>query len=707
MTGTFVYGPSATSAPELPKVEAATTEPPPATSVEPPHPDRPVPTWARPAFFALLGMTAVLYLWGLGASGWANSFYSAAAQAGSQNWKALFFGSSDAANSITVDKPPMALWVMGLSARIFGVNAWSILVPQALEGVAAVGLLYGTVKRWFGPAAGLIAGVVLALTPVATLIFRFNNPDSLLMLLLIGAVACLVRALEGASTWWLVASWALVGCGFDTKMLQAFMVAPAFALVYLVCADTPLRRRMLQSAAGFVSLVVSAGWYVAVIELWPKTSRPYIGGSQHNSLLELTFGYNGFGRLTGNETGSANNGGMWGATGWGRMFNHEFGSQASWLLPAALILLVAGLWWTRRAPRTDRTRAALMIWGGWLVVTAAAFSFGQGIIHPYYTVALAPAIGALVGIGSLLAWRRRGTISARIVLAGTLAVTAWWAHELLGRSTWNDWLAAAVLVAGCFVAMAWLVAPTLRGRAGTALASGALIVALAGPAAYSIQTASTPHSGALPSAGPSQGGGFGPGGFGGGPPGRGAFGRGAKGPGTFRGAGGPPKGFGPGGNARPGRFGGFPGGGPGRGATGRTPGQGSAGGLLSGSTSTKKITALLRQDASSYRWAAAAIGSNSASGFQLASGRPVMPIGGFNGSDPSPTLAQFEADVAKGEIHWFIADARGPGSGGPGGFGGPGRTSSTARQISTWVTGHFTAETVDGVTLYDLSGGPS
>ena len=193
------------------------------------------PTWARPALLALLVATGVLYIWGLGASDWANSFYSAAVQAGTKSWKAFFFGSSDAANFITVDKPPASLWVMEISARIFGVNSWSILVPQALEGVAAVALLYATVRRWFSAAAGLIAGAVMALTPVAVLMFRFNNPDALLVLLLVGAAYALTRALEDGGTKWLVAVGVLIGFGFLAKMLQAFVVVPGFAVTYLIC----------------------------------------------------------------------------------------------------------------------------------------------------------------------------------------------------------------------------------------------------------------------------------------------------------------------------------------------------------------------------------------------------------------------------------------------------------------------------------------
>src|SRR5205085_3504051 len=173
----------------------------------------------------------VMYLWGLGASGWANSYYSMAVQAGTKSWKAFFYGSLDAGNFITVDKAPASLWIIGISARLFGVNAWSILVPQALEGVATVALLYATVRRWFSPAAGLVAGAIVALTPVSVLMFRFNNPDALLVLLLTGAAYAMVRALEHGKTAWLALAGALVGFGFLAKMLQALVVVPAFALV--------------------------------------------------------------------------------------------------------------------------------------------------------------------------------------------------------------------------------------------------------------------------------------------------------------------------------------------------------------------------------------------------------------------------------------------------------------------------------------------
>ncbi|MDT7803988.1 MAG: hypothetical protein QOI78_7421, partial [Actinomycetota bacterium] len=327
------------------------------------------PRWTRPALAALLVGTAVLYLWGLGASGWANAFYSAAAQAGSQSWKALFFGSSDAANAITVDKTPAALWVMSLSTRLFGVNAWSVLVPQALMGVGSVWLLHATVRRTSGPAAGLVAGLVLALTPVAALMFRFNNPDALLVLLLVAAAYCVVRAIEKAGPGWLALAGVAVGFGFLAKMLQAFLVLPAFGVAYLVAAPVSLGKRLLHLLAALGAVIVSAGWFVALVALWPAASRPYIGGSTDNSLWELAIGYNGLGRIFGGSGNGGGGGGNFGggggnamfggATGLGRMFGSSFGAQISWLIPAALIALIAGLAFTARAARTDRTRAAL------------------------------------------------------------------------------------------------------------------------------------------------------------------------------------------------------------------------------------------------------------------------------------------------------------------------------------------------------------
>ncbi|MBB3601361.1 4-amino-4-deoxy-L-arabinose transferase-like glycosyltransferase [Mycolicibacterium sp. BK556] len=581
----------------------------------------------------LLLATAVLYIWNLGASGWANAFYSAAAQAGSESWTAWLFGSSDAANAITVDKTPAALWVTGLSARLFGVNSWSILLPQAVAGVAAVAVLYVAVRRVSGPWAGLFAGAVLALTPAAALMFRFNNPDALLVLSLVVAAYFTQRSLDrDAAWWWLPLAGVAVGVGFLAKMLQAFLVLPALAGVFLLAADVTLRSRLVRLLAAVGALVVSAGWYLALVALWPASARPYIGGSQHNSIVELALGYNGLGRLTGDETGGLGN--LNQEAGWARLFGGEMGTYIAWLVPAAIIAVIAGLVITRRAPRTDVTRAALLLWGGWLVVTAVVFSYANGILHSYYTVALAPAIGGGLAIGTTLLWRRRADIRAATTLSGMIAITAVLAYVLLQRdSQWLPWLRVAIAVVSIGCALLLLVVGRLPRRVGVAVGTAALIAALGGPVAFTLATVAAPHSGAMPSVGPANG------------------------------RGGPP------------------------------------GGMFDAPTPGAELTTALKQDADQFTWVAAAVGSSNAAGYQLATGLPVMAVGGFNGTDPAPTLEQFQSYVAQRRVHWFVRSEM------PGFMFGNRSGSDAAERIQSWVRANFTSREVDGVTVYDLSQG--
>ncbi len=603
-------------------------------------------TPARVALATLLLCTAGAYLWDLSASGYANSFYAAAVQAGTKSWKALFFGSLDASNFITVDKPPASLWVMALSGRIFGFSSWSMLVPQALEGVAAAWLLYAAVRRWFGDWAGLAAGAVFALTPVAALMFRFNNPDALLVLLLVAGAYCLTRALERAGTRWIVAAGTMIGLAFLAKMLQAFLVLPAFAGVYLIAAPTGLRRRLWQLLAGGGAVLVSAGWWVAIVALWPAGSRPFIDGSPDNNIFNLITGYNGLERiLAGGGAGGGGGGGNFsGATGLLRLFNDAMGGQASWLLPAALVALVFGLWARRRTPRTDRVRAALLLWGGWLFVTAVVFSFGQGVIHTYYTVALAPAIGALVAIGGALLWPHRESLAARGLAAAVVAGSAAWSYALLSRTpSWEPWLRPLIAASATLAVLGLLAAPALarsslgglrRRVAAAAVVLGALAM-VAGPVAYAAETVTTPHTGSVPSAGP----------------------------------------------VSAGAFGGGPGGAPG----------------VGGGQASSALVAALRQNASDYRWVAATSGSESAASLELVTGDPVMAIGGFNGNGGNLSLSAFEQYVAKGEIHYYIA------SGGGGGPGPGGTTGSRTSTITSWVETHFKSVSVGGQTVYDLT----
>ncbi|HEX4482462.1 MAG TPA: glycosyltransferase family 39 protein [Solirubrobacteraceae bacterium] len=692
--------------------------PPPSHSPGEPGEGRRDPRWARPALIVLLAITAAAYLWDLSASGYANSFYAASVQAGTKSWKALFFGSLDSANFITVDKPPASMWVMALSGRIFGFSSWSMLVPQALEGVAAVALLYAAVKRWFGAGAGLVAGALFAATPVAALMFRFNNPDALLVLLLVASGYCLTRALERAGTRWIVAAGALVGAAFLAKMMQAFLVLPAFALVYAIAAPTTLRRRLLQLLAGGLALVVSAGWWVLAVALWPVGSRPMIDGSPDNSIFNLITGYNGLGRIFGSGSGPGGGGGggsnFSGATGVLRLFNDLMGGQASWLLPAALVALVAGLWTRRHAPRTDRTRAALLLWGGWLLVTGAVFSFGQGVIHTYYTVALAPAIAALVAIGAALWWRRRTTLAARLLGALVLAGSAAWACVLLGRTpSWNSWLTPAIAVT-CALAVAGLLGAPLLGHLRQRVAVAAVVLgivsAVSGPLAYAAYTVSTPHTGSIVSAGPSTGGiGTMAGGGGGARPGaiggtsqqRALFGSSTSGGGTApsrAGGGSAPGGLAGGSQPRRGAVGGAGA----AGASGSAPsggGGGAGGGGGGGVTVSAKLVEALRSDASSYRWAAATSGSQSAASLELASGQAVMAIGGFNNEGGNLSLSAFEKYVERGEIHYYVASQGGGGGGVGGGPGGAGSSST----IASWVKAHFKTVTLGATTVYDLT----
>ncbi|QTD99533.1 ArnT family glycosyltransferase [Streptomyces cyanogenus] len=710
MTGTTVWGPPPATPPQA--SAAGAPEQPFLRGVWRGRPED--PRWARPALLGLLAATLLLYLYDLSASGYANSFYSAAVQAGSTSWKAFFFGSLDAGNAITVDKPPAALWPMALSVRLFGLHSWAILVPEVLMGVATVAVVHAAVRRRFGPAAGLIAGAVLALTPVAALMFRFNNPDALLALLMSVACYLVVRAVEDGRTKWLVWAGIAIGFAFLAKTLQAFLILPALALVYAVCAPVSLRKRFGQLAAATLALVVSGGWWVAVVELWPVSSRPYIGGSQNNSFLELTFGYNGLGRLNGEETGSVGGGGggggtgMWGETGWDRMFGSEVGGQISWLLPAALVLLAAGLVATRRLPRTSVTRASFLVWGGSLLTTTVVFSYMAGIFHQYYTVALAPYLAAVVGMGAGLLWERRRELWASITLAASVVAAAAWGYVLLTRTPdYLPWLKWPVLIGGLAAALGLVFA----GRAPRRLALGAaavgLVAALAGPTAYTLSTLQEGHTGSIVTAGPagaSVRGGRG-GGPGGGPGGgvRGGFGGGM--PGGQNGPQGQPNQQG---NGVPG--GGLPGGGmpgrqgpqngtgngfglPGGGRMGEGGRAGGVGGLLNGARVTSEAKELLEKDAGKYTWVAASVGSQNAAGYQLATGDPVMAIGGFNGTDPSPTLAQFRKYVEEGKIHYFIA----------GGRMGGGGSSGTASRISSWVQSTFEKVTVGSATFYDLT----
>src|SRR4051794_35071599 len=639
------------------------------------------PAWVRPALVGVVALAAALCLWDLTISGYANSYYAAAVKSASESWKAMFFGSLDPGSFITVDKPPLSLWLMGLSARVFGFSSFSLLLPQALATIAAVGLLYATVRRLFGAVAGLAAGAALAISPATVAMARVDMPDALLVLLMVASAWLLVRAVETGRTKFLLWCGAVVGLAFVTKMLQGWMVVPALAAAYLMAGAPRLRTRLWQLAlAGGSMVVASAAWPVAV-SLWPASSRPYIGGSTNGSVWELIFGYNGFGRVTGAEGGGPGGAGrlggaggpaFGGAPGLWRMFNEQVGGQIAWLLPFAAVALVAGLWLTRGAPRTDLRRAGLVLFGLWAVVHVAVFSSQQGIFHPYYVTALAPAVAALTGFGlvALVRWTRRSWAGLAALALG-IGLSAGVAVVVLERTPhFAPGLrtlippAAAIAVLGAVVARLGL-----RARAAMAVAAVAATLALAaGPAAYSVATVGRSLADNNVLAGPaSAGAGFGAG----------------------RGFGGPPPGFGgPGGASAEGTS--VPTGAPPAGAT-RGPGDGGA--------VSSALLKYLEANQGSAKYLVAASSSMTTAPIIIQTGKAVVTIGGFNGGDPAPTVSQLEQMVARGQLKYVLL---GGGGGGPG--GGRGGDSSSALQA--WVQQHGNAVSgvsTGGGTLYRVS----
>ncbi|MFD1540935.1 ArnT family glycosyltransferase [Nonomuraea guangzhouensis] len=586
------------------------------------------PRWARPAMWGVLALAAVLYTWALGQNGYANDYYSAAIYSGTQSWKAFFFGALDAGSYITVDKPPLALWVMGLSARLFGFGTWSMLLPQAVAGVAAVGLVHSAVRRTLtarpigdgtghlAHVAALIAALVMTLTPITVAINRDNNPDTILVLLLVAAAWFCLEAIRTGRTRTLLVTALLVGLAFNTKMLQAYLVLPAFAAVYLMAAPgRPLRRIGRLLAAGAV-LVVSSGWWMAIVDLWPSGSRPYIGGSSDNTVWDLVVGYNGLGRIFGASAGSsgggANFGGEAGAT---RLFNDTMAGQISWLIPFAALALAVGVALIGRRPRTDPGQAALLLWGGWLAIHFVVFSFSEGGFHPYYATAMAPAIAALTGMGAVLMWHAyRRSAAWRWALPLGIAVTGGWSFVVLRRTTdfvsWLPWVVAGATAVAVLGLLA--VAFGAKRLAAVALVAG-LFGGLAGPAAYAVTPLTSAVQGTNPTAGPAGSGGMGKmGGMGGGP----------------------------GGTQQP--------------TAGQRTGRPGGGGQVS-----TQLIAYLKANQGDATWLVAVDSAQSASSIILSTGKAVIAMGGFTGSDPAMTVAKLKGYVAAGTLKYIlITDGR-------------------------------------------------
>ena len=673
--------------------------------------------WHRIGLFAILLLAAILNFVGLSREGYNNEFYAAAVKSMSQSWHNFFFNAFDPGGFVTIDKPPLGFWFQVASVKLLGFNGVALLLPQALAGVLAVAVLYRLVARSFGRVAGLIAGLALAVTPISVVTARNNTVDATLVLcVLLGAWAVL-RAAETGRLRWLLLSAAIVGLGFNIKMLEAYLVVPAFGLVYLLGTRKSIWRRLGNLfLALIVLLAVSLSWAVAV-DLTPASARPYVDSTTTNSEIDLAIGYNGLQRLTGNHgvsgtstgqllrsasgavagqgsvqsgPGGRNGGpggvGENGPTGVLRLLDTQLGSQIGWLLVLALLGFIIAFRQTRpRFRLLDDHQRSLVLWGGWLLTCGAFFSVAL-FYHTYYLVMVAPAISALAGIGVVALWQEYRKPGSRTwwTLPLCLLITAGVeAHILAAYPSWARWLTPLV-VAGCLLAALCLTALRMRPFRSTRLAaaSAALaVLALLAPAtAFAAYTTQHTQTGAIVHAGPSASGV-------------------SSGPGGFGGPGGPPRGFGgPPGNGAPGANGGPP---APNGATGQSNGRTGPpsfhgafgprnGGGPDGQVSPSLIT-YLEKHRGTATYLVATPSSNEAAPIIIATGQPVMSLGGFTGSDPILTTAKLAALARQGVVRYFLL----------GGGGGPGGGSDT---LTSWIQQHSRVITVAGTQLYQYTG---
>jgi 4-amino-4-deoxy-L-arabinose transferase-like glycosyltransferase len=746
--------------------------------------------WRRRALLLIALIAAFCNFYQLQANGYANLYYAAAVKSMMQSWHNFFFVSYDPGGFVTVDKPPLGFWIQTISAKIFGYSGFSILFPEALAGVASVIILYVLVRRAFGDVAGLLAALALAITPISVVTNRNNTIDSLLVLSSLLAAWAVLKATEHGSVRWLLVGGLLVGVGFNIKMLEAWLILPALALVYLFGAPLRWRTRFLHlSLAGVVMLMVSLSWVVAV-DLTPASQRPYVGSSQTNSEMELAFGYNGIQRLTGAlfnrggpassatnsgftfPTGAAGNGpggaGENGQVGFFRLLNAQLGPQVSWLLPFAILGFLAAaltsggttptsetesggglVGWARRLRSDPEARKlahlnqqqqSLTLWGMWVLTQGVFFSVA-GFFHTYYLSMLAPGIAALVGIGAVSLWRayQRDDWFGWLLPVALVVTAATQVYLLANYLDYRAWIAPIALGATLIAAgvLVWLRLQSARSsQAAVALASGqeptvieengefaveriepmarpqpsryqqlvriaapwivagAMLALLVAPVAWvGASLASVSSNSTLPTAGPRQtlaSNGLTGGGFAGRGQGNGGFSGGFLGGGPRNGGNGsftPPSG---GGN---GAF---------------TPPTGGTSGATAGLQVNSDLIAYLEahQTAGSYLFATTS--SMTASPYIIETGKPVMALGGFSGSDPILTTEQLQALIANGTVRYFLL------SGGGGGFGGGGPGGSSS--ATSWVTSACTAVSSSewsgsgsnsqggGLQLYDCAG---
>jgi 4-amino-4-deoxy-L-arabinose transferase-like glycosyltransferase len=659
-----------------------------------------VPWWRslsrpRPELLFLLLVAGVLNLWGLSENGWANEYYSAAVRSMSSSWHAFLYGSFDASGTMTVDKPPLSSWVQVAFVKVFGFHPLSLLVPQALMGVATVALVYDLTRRLWGRPAGFVAGLALATTPIAVAISRHNNPDALLILCCAGALWATVRALQDGRTRWIVLAGACVGLGFEAKMAAALLVVPGIVAAWLWVAPRGRLAALRQLLAGGAAMVAIGGAWPLLVALTPTADRPWVSGTSDNSILSLIFGYNGLGRLSGQAGGPQAFGGGGGGGGgpFGgppgvlRLLDSSLGGQAGWLLGFALVSGI-GIAIATRLRRADARTGWLIVVGGAALTCAVAFSAASGIFHPYYVSELAPFAAALVGagVGQMLKGGWSARILAPLAVAGGVATTLVVLHNNPGQL---QWLPPLLVTAGVLAVAALAL---LGGRhLKTSLAVG-LVALFIAPAAWAGQTLGHATNGTFPAGGPSSvaAGGFG--GRGGGPGGafagrgRGAPRAGIGGP-PGAGAGAPPTGAIPGAGGAGGAAGA-------NGAAGNARGAGGFGGGLGGGDSQSITAALAYIKQHGGGTLAVSSQNGGAATSIIKSGADVVAIGGFSGRESQVTASWLADRVQSGAIRWVLTT----GGGGP---GGDARVGSKSVMAAVAINGR-PVSSVSG--LYDVAG---
>ncbi|MCA4135119.1 glycosyltransferase family 39 protein [Arthrobacter sp. M4] len=609
------------------------------------QPRRSIQEWM--ALAALLGANLTLNLWNLGINGWANSFYSAAVQSGTKDWESFFFGSSDWGNSITVDKPPLSLWLMGLSVRLFGFSPASIVIPQALLGVGTTLFIYLILRRHCGMIASVVGAVVFFTTPIVALMSRYNNPDPLMLFLMSAAAYLVITALESGRTRTIALAGALLGLAFMTKQLQGLMNLPVLALAFLLYSQLPMLRRLGALAIAALTTVVFGTAWMLIVDLLPASSRPFVGGSSTNSVLQLTMGYNGLDRITGNEDPTASlipaqfrpvatDAGVL------RLLNANYGQEASWLLVAGIFAAVVLLVARKRLGEAKGLQATILVSTLWLIIVFLVLSFMGQQIHTYYTAALGPPLALTIGLGAQFIITTRGSARYRMLssVIAFLGITTSW---LLLNATvgWPQWLPVGIFIAGTTACVA-LFFPAPHRRVPQ-IAGGLLAtVLIIGPLATSIYSTGVPQTGSNPLSG--------------------RLSVNESGISHFLA----------------------------QVKENRPP---WAHDIAMGRDPSPELEEKIKHAPEACTWAAATYASQTAAKLQLATDRPVMPLGGFAGKDPSPTLERFQQLVAEGRVCYFVWQDD---------FLSAVQEATTVQTISRWVKDRFESETLGGTTVYNL-----